>query len=160
MPIFGDGPTRLQPAHVEDVAAAVAILVAASDPPAPTDELGGPEVFSYRALLELVMYHVGRRRPLLPIPFPLGDALAAACRLLPSPPLTEGQVALMRRDNVADPALPGFVALRINPAPIEPELLRRMTGPDQANVGRHISRANHRIRPMMFTSSPPPSYGV
>ena len=129
VPIFGDGSTRLQPVHVEDVAAAVAILLTASDPPAPTYELGGPEVLSYRALLERVMRHLGRRRPLLPVPFPLWDALAAACRLLPSPPLTEGQVALMRQDNVADPGLPGFGALGIDPAPIEAELRRRMARP-------------------------------
>ena len=41
------------------------------------------------------------------------EALAAACRLLPNPPLTEGQVALMRQDNVADPRLPGLGALEI-----------------------------------------------
>jgi NADH dehydrogenase len=129
VPLFGDGSTRLQPVHVEDVATAVAILLTASDSPAPTHELGGPEVLSYRALLELVMRHVGRRRPLLPVPFPLWDALAAACRLLPSPPLTEGQVALMRQDNVANPGLPDFSALGIGPAPIEAELSRRIARP-------------------------------
>ena len=36
VPLFGDGTTRLQPVHVEDVAAAVAILLTVSDPPAPT----------------------------------------------------------------------------------------------------------------------------
>jgi NADH dehydrogenase len=125
VPLFGDGSTRLQPVHVEDVATAVAILLTASDSPAPIYELGGPEILSYRALLEHVMRHLGRRRPLLPVPFPLWDALAAACRLLPSPPLTEGQVALMRQDNAADPGLPGFGVLRIGPAPIEAELRRR-----------------------------------
>ncbi|HMQ92656.1 MAG TPA: complex I NDUFA9 subunit family protein [Amaricoccus sp.] len=129
VPLFGDGSTRLQPVHVEDVAAAVAILLTASDLPAPTYEFGGPEVLSYRALLELVMRHVGRRRPLLPVPFPVWNVLAAAGRLLPNPPLTEGQVALMRQDNVADPGLPGFAALGIDPAPIETELRRRMTQP-------------------------------
>ena len=115
VPLFGDGSTRLQPVHVEDVAAAVAILLTASDPPAPTYELGGPEVLSYRALLELVMRHIDRRRPLLPVPFPVWNVLAAACRMLPSPPLTEGQVALMRQDNVADPGLPGFGRARDRP---------------------------------------------
>lgn len=129
VPLFGDGGTQLQPVHVDDVAAAVAILLTASDPPAPTYELGGPEVLSYRKLLELVMRHVGRRRALLPVPFPLWDPLAAACRLLPSPPLTEGQVALMRRDNVADPGLAGFGALGLDPAPIEAELRRRIARP-------------------------------
>lgn len=127
VPLFGSGSTRLQPVHVEDVAAAVAILLTASDPPAPTYELGGPEALGYRALLEIVMRHVGRRRPLLPVPFPLWDALAAICRPLPAPPVTEGQVALMRQDNVADSGLPGLGALGIGPEPIEAELRRRMT---------------------------------
>ena len=129
VPLFGDGSTWLQPVHVDDVAAAVAIVLTASDPPGPAYELGGPEVLSYRALLERVMRHIGRRRPLLPVPFPLWDALAAACRLLPSPPLTEGQAALMRQDNVASPGLPGFGALGIDPAPIEAELRRRVFRP-------------------------------
>lgn len=129
VPLFGDGSTRLQPVHVDDVAAAVAIVLAASDPPGPAYELGGPEVLSYRALLERVMRHIGRRRPLLPVPFPLWDALAAACRLLPTPPLTEGQVALIRQDNVANPGLPGFAALGIDPTPIATELRRRVARP-------------------------------
>lgn len=129
LPLFGDGSTRLQPVHVEDVAAAVAILLTGSDPSASTYGLGGPEVLSYRALLERVMRHLERRRSLLPVPFPLWVGLAAACRLLPSPPLTEGQVALMRQDNAADPGLPGFGALGIHPAPIEAELGRRVARP-------------------------------
>ena len=84
VPIFGDGRTRLQPAHVEDVAAAAATMLAASDPPAPTYELGGSEVFSYRALLELVVYHVGRRRALLPIPFPFGTRLPQPAAFCPA----------------------------------------------------------------------------
>jgi NADH dehydrogenase len=129
VPLFGAGSTRLQPVHVQDVATAVMILSTGPDPSAPTYDLGGPEVLSYRALLERIMRHIGRRRSLLPVPFPLWDALAAACRVLPSPPLTEGQVALMRQDNVAGPGLPGFGALGIDPAPIEAELRRRVSRP-------------------------------
>jgi NADH dehydrogenase len=126
VPLFGDGSTRLQPGHVEDLAEAVAILLTTSDTPAPTYELGGPEVHSYRALLELITHHIGRRRLLLPVSFPLWDVLAAAGRLLPSSPLTEGQVALMRQDNVADPRQPGFGALGIDPLSVETELRRRV----------------------------------
>lgn len=123
VPLFSDGSTRLQPVHVEDLAEAIAILLATSDPPAPTYELGGPEVHSYRALLELITRHIGRRRLLLPVPFPPWDVLAAAGWLLPSPPLTEGQVALMRQDNVADPGLPGLGALGIDPVSVETEFV-------------------------------------
>lgn len=129
VPLFGDGGTRLQPVHVEDVVAVVAIVLTASGPQAPIYELGGLEVLTYRALLERVMHHLDRRRPLMPVPFQVWNVLAAACRMLPSPPLTEGQVALMRQDNVADAGLPGFGELGIDPAPIEAELSRRMTRP-------------------------------
>lgn len=126
VPLFGHGSTRLQPVHVENVAAAVAAVLAAADQPAPIHELGGPQIFSYRSLLELVMQHVGRRRALTPVPFPVWESLAALSRVLPSPPLTEGQVALMKQDNVADPGLPGLSALAIRPVAVETELRRRM----------------------------------
>jgi NADH dehydrogenase len=126
VPLFGDGSTRLQPVHVENVAAAVAAFLAAADQPAPNHELGGPQIFSYRSLLELVMQHVGRRRALAPVPFPVWDSLAALSRVLPSPPLTEGQVALMKQDNVADPGLPGLSAVGIRPITVETEIRRRM----------------------------------
>jgi NADH dehydrogenase len=80
-------------------------------------------------MLELVMGHCGRHRPLLPLPFPVWDALSAASGLLPSPPLTEGQVALMRDDNVVDPELPGLEALGVRPTPIEDVLRKEMPAP-------------------------------
>lgn len=118
-PLFGDGRTRVQPVYVEDVAEAV--LRALTDPAAPgrTYELGGPKAYAYRDLIELVMARVGRRRTLLPLPFPLWSALAALAGLLPNPPLTRDQIALVRRDNLADPALPGLAVLGIEPTPVE-----------------------------------------
>ena len=87
-------------------------------------ELGGPEVQTYRELVELVMRHCGRWRGLLTVPFPVWDGLAAASSVLPAPPLTEGQVALMKRDNIADPDLPGLGALGVHPTPVDVVLRR------------------------------------
>ena len=51
------------------------------------------------------MARIGRRRPLLSVPFPVWDLLAALSSLLPRPPLTKAQVVLMKQDNlVADDA--------------------------------------------------------
>ena len=123
-PLFGDGSTRLQPVFVGDVAEAAATALVGPDQRPGIHELGGPEVQTYRALVELVMHHCGRRRALLPVPFPVWDGLAAASSVLPAPPLTEGQVALMKRDNVADPDLPGLEALGVVPTTVE-DVLRR-----------------------------------
>ena len=123
-PLFGDGSTRLQPVFVGDVAEAAAAALVGPDQRPGIHELGGPEVQTYRALVELVMQHCGRRRALLRVPFPVWDDLAAASSVLPAPPLTEGQVALMKRDNVADPDLPGLEALGVAPTTVE-DVLRR-----------------------------------
>ena len=61
------------------------------------------------------MHHSGRRRVLLPVPFPVGMNSPAASAVLPAPPLTEGQVALMKRDNIADPNSLGLKALGVVP---------------------------------------------
>lgn len=118
IPLFGSGGTRLQPVCVDDVAEAAARVVSAPQPAAPLYELGGPQVLTYRELLQLLMRHLGRRPLLLPVPFALWDAAAAIAGLLPAPPLTEGQVALMKRDNLAAPDLPGLAELGINATPI------------------------------------------
>ena len=118
-PLFGDGRTRLQPVYVEDVAAAVSRTLSLAEARGRTYELGGKESYSYRALIELLLRHIGIRRPLLPLPFALWQAQASLLGLLPKPPITHDQIALMRKDNVVDPELPGFAELGIQAAALE-----------------------------------------
>lgn len=115
VPLFGRGRTRLQPVHVDDVALAVERIVGLDEPPAVLFELGGPEVLEYRRILERVMACRGRHRLLLPVPFAAWHALAAACRMLPRPPLTRDQVILMERDNAAGAGVAGLAELGIEP---------------------------------------------
>jgi NADH dehydrogenase len=119
VPLFGDGGTRLQPVYAEDVAETVARLAMRPQPPASLYEVGGPKIYSYRSLLQLVMAQVERWRPLIPVPFAAWDLLALILSMLPRPPLTSGQVALMRQDNVAAPHLMPFEQLGFAPVPLE-----------------------------------------
>jgi NADH dehydrogenase len=49
---------------------------------------------------------IGRKRLLVPIPFPIAKAMAAIAGILPNPPLTTDQVELLKRDTVvSDEAL-------------------------------------------------------
>jgi uncharacterized protein YbjT (DUF2867 family) len=48
-----------------------------------TYEFGGPQVYSFKALLELLLTALERQRILLPIPFPLAELQAAVLELLP-----------------------------------------------------------------------------
>ena len=82
-------------------------------------ELGGPQVYTYRSLIEFVLTRKGRRRLLMPLPFLVWDVLARLGSVLPAPPLTRAQVALMKRDNVVDPTCLTFKDLGFLPRSIE-----------------------------------------
>ncbi|WP_018649533.1 MULTISPECIES: complex I NDUFA9 subunit family protein [unclassified Thioalkalivibrio] len=122
IPLFGRGSTRLQPVHVTDIARALASLCADQPPTHSIYELGGPDILTYRQIVSLVLTHLGRKRPMLPIPFTVWHALAAVGSLLPNPPLTRDQLYLMQQDNVANPAFGTFADLGITPHSFEQSL--------------------------------------
>ena len=130
LPLFGAGGTRLQPVYVGDVAAAVGASIERTEAGGKVFDLGGPDVFSYRELLQLTLSHIGRRRLLLPVPFAVWDLLATCAGLLPRPPLTRAQVVLMKADNVVAADAPGLGDLGIAPTPVDAVLPRIL--PDAA----------------------------
>jgi len=119
LPLFGGGRTRLQPVYVGDVAEAA--RRALHDPAAPGQsyELGGPRVYTFRELLELLLGEIRRHRMLVPIPFFIAEIQAVLLSLLPSPPLTRDQVKLLKTDNVVTPGMPGLKELGITPTAAE-----------------------------------------
>ena len=121
LPLFGRGDTRLQPVFVGDVAEAVCRSLRHPNAPGATYELGGPQVYSYRALIELILRQAQRRRLLLPLPFALWDLLALLSSVLPTPPITRAQVTLMKQDNVVPEA-----ALTLRDLGIEPTALEKV----------------------------------
>ena len=128
MPLFGAGDVRLQPVYVDDVAAAVARALAAPATAGKLYELGGPRVYSYKALVQLVLEHAGKKRPLLPVPYFAWNTLATLLAHLPRRPISRDQVKLMQKDNVVSPGALTFADLDITPTALEaiaPTYLRR-----------------------------------
>jgi NADH dehydrogenase len=119
IPLFGSGGTKLQPVHVEDVAAAAVRAIEMPDTAARIFELGGPQILTYRQIVERVLAWKKRRRLLLPLPFAIWDLLAWCGGWLPLAPVTEGQVALMKRDNVVSEAMPGFAEFGVTPQSLD-----------------------------------------
>ncbi len=106
LPSIGLGLTRFQPVYVGDVAAAVANCVEGQGKPGTVYELGGPEVFSFRQLLDLTQEYSGRRRPYFPMPFWFAKLQALLMSPLPNAlrPVTYDQVRLLQSDNVVSAA--------------------------------------------------------
>lgn len=117
--LFGAGKTRLQPVYLGDVAEAALRALTTPSSRAKVFELGGPQIFSYRTLIELVLKETGRSRLLIPLPFFAWDVLARLLLLLPEPPLTTDVVTLMRQDNVVGDEVLKFADLGFEPRALE-----------------------------------------
>jgi NADH dehydrogenase len=119
LPLFGTGATRLQPVFVGDVAEACVRAVDDQTTAGQVFELGGPRIYNYKALLQLVLNRIGRKRLLVPVPFLVWEALATALSILPNPPLTRDQVTLMKADNILTGAARSLQDLGISPTAVE-----------------------------------------
>jgi len=119
LPLIGDGHTRLQPVYVEDVAEAIARILADPATAGRTYELAGPTVYTLREIFEIALRIMGHRRLLVPVPFAVAEVQARLFELLPNPPLTTGQIDLLKVDNVASGTLPGLSELDIAPKTVE-----------------------------------------
>ncbi|WP_336976127.1 complex I NDUFA9 subunit family protein [Brevundimonas nasdae] len=104
LPLIGGGETRFQPVYVGDVAEAIARGVTRADAAGRTYELGGPSLYTFREVLELVRRETGRDRMLISVPFiiakPLGSLLQLSRFVGLTPPLTRDQVLMLEKDNV------------------------------------------------------------
>jgi uncharacterized protein YbjT (DUF2867 family) len=104
LPLPGGGHTRFQPVFAGDVAAAIAKAVDGEAKPGRVYELGGPDVLTFKELMEFTLTTIGRRRLLLPIPFAVMKLQAAFLQFLPKPPLTPDQLELLKSDNIVSAA--------------------------------------------------------
>jgi NADH dehydrogenase len=123
LPLIGGGQTRFQPVFVGDVAAAVAAAMENPTAAGQTFELGGPEIYTFEALMRLMLAVIERSRPLWPLSFGLagrlgkvGDFMARSGLV---PPLTSDQVELLRADNVVSAGTPGLAELGVTATPLE-----------------------------------------
>ncbi len=109
LPLIGGGETKFQPVYVGDVAAVVAKAVSSPAAEGLTYELGGPTVYSFKQLLEMILVETGRNRILAPIPWFAASLIGKVGDLSPlTPPLTSDQVESLKTDNVANSGLPGL----------------------------------------------------
>jgi len=113
MPVIS-GDTRFQPVWVEDVARAFIMSIDHHHVRGQTYELGGPGVFSFQAMLELLMLELGRQRTFIPVPGFAANLMAIFTSVLPTPPITQDQLKLLAHDNIVEgdafPALFGKAA--------------------------------------------------
>jgi NADH dehydrogenase len=104
LPLIGGGATKFAPVFVGDVAEAVARLVDRGEADGKTYELGGPEVLTFKQLMQFTLNTIERRRLLIPVPWSVARLQGLILGLLPKPLLTADQVELLKSDNVVSEA--------------------------------------------------------
>ncbi len=123
LPLIGGGHTKFQPVYVGDTAEAIARAVDGKTAGGKIYELGGPEVLTFKQCLEAMLEVIGRKRLLVPLPFPIASLMGSILGVLPGHLLTADQVRLLKSDNVvsqaAEKAGLTFAGLGIRPQSIE-----------------------------------------
>lgn len=133
LPVVGAN-TRFQPVYVDDVAQA-AVMGVLGTAPGGVYELGGPEVRTFRALMQEMLGVIRRRKLIVNIPFPVAslmglgfDVLGTLSGGLIPAQITRDQVRNLARDNVVGEGAKGFADLGITPTSMDavlPEYLWR-----------------------------------
>ncbi|CAM8924837.1 unnamed protein product [Rhodiola kirilowii] len=129
IPLYGDGSTKIQPAYVVDVAAAVvAALKDDGTSMGKVYELGGPDIFTVHELAEL-MFEVIREWPhYVKVPFPIARAIATPRELLinklPFPLPTPEMINLDEINSLAQDTIVSENALTFQDLGIVPHKLK------------------------------------
>lgn len=124
LPVVG-AETRFQAVYVDDVAAAAAMGVEGTAAPG-IYELGGPDVNTFRELMQQMLGVIRRRRLIVNIPFWMASVMGwmfemvekASFGLVP-PQITRDQVTSLRVDNVVSDEAKTFADLGIDPVASE-----------------------------------------
>lgn len=99
-PIPGDGRFRSQPVSVWDVAEGFYATFAAGIRKK-IFEVGGPRVYTFRSLIETIAALLREKVLIVPIPLPLAMIATLLFESLPFFPLTQEQLIMLTRDNLA-----------------------------------------------------------
>ncbi len=99
MPLYYDGKTKFSPIHVSDLVNILYEIINGNFNKL-TLECIGPEVLSFREIINKLLKSIKKKRILFPLPYPLAKISAKILQLLPNPLLTEDQLNLLKYDNV------------------------------------------------------------
>ncbi|KAG8982019.1 hypothetical protein FRC05_000161 [Tulasnella sp. 425] len=108
LPVFGGGQSLFQPVFAGDIGRAIEILSRTNDEGVLSEtrglviQAGGPDVMTYREMMEIILRTTGRSRPILSLPFAVGTLQGALLEKLPENILTvtRSQVEQLKLDSV------------------------------------------------------------
>ena len=98
-PLYYEGKTKFAPIHCSDLTDIIHYVIS-KNIYSKIIECVGPEIISFKDLLEKLLLLIGKKRLLLPFPLPLAEFSARFFEMLPNPLLTRDQLKLLKYDNI------------------------------------------------------------
>ena len=100
LPLVGGGKTKFAPIYVGDVGKAIVKALELNNSKPKIYELGGPENYSFRELMEILLTEIKKKRFLMPVSFGFTKFQSYFLQMMPKPLLTPDQVELLKHNNI------------------------------------------------------------
>ena len=98
-PLYYNGKTKFTPIHCSDLTDVIYYVVS-KNIYSKIIECVGPEILTFKEILQKLLFLIGKKRILLPFPLSLAKISARLFELMPTPLLTRDQLRLLNYDNV------------------------------------------------------------
>ena len=98
-PLYYEGKTKFTPIHCSDLTDTI-YQVISKNIYSKIIECGGPEILTLKEIIKKLLNLIGKKRILLPLPFPVAKLTAKMFELLPTPLITQDQLRLLKYDNI------------------------------------------------------------
>ena len=99
-PLYYSGKTKFMPIHCIDLTEII-YYVLTNKVETQVIECVGPEVLTFKEILQILLDLINKKRFLLPFPTPIAKLTAKFLQLMPNPLLTEDQLRLLKYDNIS-----------------------------------------------------------
>ena len=99
-PLYYSGKTKFMPIHCTDLTEIIYYILT-NKVETQVIECVGPEVLTFKEILQVLLGLINKKRFLLPFPTPIAKLSAKFLQLMPKPLLTEDQLRLLKYDNVS-----------------------------------------------------------
>ena len=119
LPLIGGGKTKFAPIYVGDVAKAIVKSLELNNSEPKIYELGGPEDYSFKELMEILLAEIKKKRFLISIPWGFAKFQSHFLQMLPNPLLTPDQVEMLKYSNVVSGNYPTLKDLGVSGTPIQ-----------------------------------------
>ena len=114
LPLIGGGKTKFTPIYVGDIAKAIVKTLEINNLEPKIYELGGPDNYTFKQLMEILLNEIKKKRFLIPVPFSVAKFQSYFLQMMSNPLLTPDQVEMLKYNNIVSGEYPTLQDLGIS----------------------------------------------